>query len=134
MTMKRLKFCILAAALAAGAAHAQGAAASGRADEELHALESQVGANPFDPVALNNLAAVKAGREDWYGASDLLVRAHKLAPGNPVIDGNLKQINDWLALRAKPAQPGPVNPALSEIPAEPPPLWQPASVGGGQNK
>ena len=100
----------------------------GRTDDAMRVLEAQVGANPFDPVAMNNLAAVKASRQDWTGAAELLVRANRIAPNNGLVRQNLEQLNDWLQRRASlvPAdRAGGPEPTL--LP-EPPPLWGDAAA------
>jgi tetratricopeptide (TPR) repeat protein len=51
--------------------------------------------NPFDPVALNNLATAKAAAGDYQAALDLLTRAVRLAPQRADIRDNLKQLEAW---------------------------------------
>jgi hypothetical protein len=145
VSIRLLRPLALAGLLCAGSAPAQtllstagqqGAAsqallAQGRPDDAMRSLEAQVGTNPFDAVSMNNLAAVKASRQDWYGAADLLVRAHRLAPDNSVISGNLDQLNSYLAKRMAPAKSAAV-PGLAQgaIWPEPPALWQSAVSAG----
>ena len=133
--------------LLAGLAQAQGGdntsalLAQGRGDEAMRALEAQVGTNPFDSVAMNNLAAVKAARQDWNAAAALLVRAHRLAPDNAIIGTNLDRLNAWLArstandAKTQPAAGDQLS-ELAQIPPEPPALWAPpqASAAGTQSK
>ncbi|MDB5987950.1 MAG: hypothetical protein JWR16_3003 [Nevskia sp.] len=143
---------LLGGVLLAAAVQAQGSApsaagdttalfAQGRGDEAMRALETQVGTNPFDPVAMNNLAAVKAARQDWNAAAALLVRAHRLAPNNAIIGANLDHLNAWLArstpsdVKAKPVAGDQLG-ELAQIPPEPPELWAApkTSAAGAQPK
>jgi hypothetical protein len=98
----------------------------GRSDDAMSRLESQVGTNPFDAVAMNNLAAVKAANQDWVAVSELLVRAHQIDPENKVIKGNLSQINSFLAnkMQLPQQEKGRLLTDESEIWPEPPALWQ----------
>ena len=57
---------------------------SGRGDEAAAELEAVLRRAPGDVVALNNLAWLKAERQD-PGARALAARAHALAPGNPEV-------------------------------------------------
>lgn len=57
----------------------------------------QAAINPFDPIALNNLAVVEAGRGRYQQASSLLQRAVKLAPARADIAANLASLQRWLA-------------------------------------
>jgi len=54
--------------------------------------------NPFDPIALNNLAVVEASRGRYQQALSLLQRAVKLAPARADIAANLGSLQRWLAL------------------------------------
>ena len=133
-----IRCLVLLGLLCAGTAVAQqgGAApgatqallAQGRPDDAMRTLEAHVGTNPFDAVSMNNLAAVKASRQDWYGAAELLARAHRLAPDNGVISGNLSQLNEFLSHRVAPGKVAATQtPPEGAIWPEPPPLWQPAA-------
>jgi hypothetical protein len=130
--------CAGAAAAEQGAVplgNTQALLAQGRPDDAMRALEARVGTNPFDAVSMNNLAAVKASRQDWYGAADLLVRAHRLAPDNGVIGGNLSQLNEFLARRAAPGKAAATSsPTEGAIWPEPPQLWQVASGSAAQGR
>lgn len=53
--------------------------------------------NPFDPIALNNLAVAKAERNQFYTALGLLERAAKLAPSNAEIAANLARMRLYVA-------------------------------------
>lgn len=53
--------------------------------------------NPFDPIALNNLAVTEAARGRYQQASSLLQRAVKLAPARSDIAANLANLQRWLA-------------------------------------
>ena len=140
VTVVLLGVASISAALAQGDA-STALLSQGRSDEAMRALETQVGTNPFDPVSMNNLAAVKATKQDWNAASALLVRAHRLAPTNAIIARNLDQLNAWLARSvptagsAKATDNDRLN-ELAQIPPEPPELWSApaASAGRAQTK
>lgn len=53
--------------------------------------------NPFDPVALNNMAVAEAARGQYQQALALLQRAVKLAPARADIATNLANMKRWLA-------------------------------------
>jgi tetratricopeptide (TPR) repeat protein len=83
--------------------------------------------NPFDPVALNNMAVAKAAAGDYQAAAELLARAVRLAPNRADIRENLGNLQSWqdnysnVALAATHPRP-----ALQHAPAllpEPPQLW-----------
>ncbi|MBB85847.1 tetratricopeptide repeat protein [Abyssibacter sp.] len=87
--------------------------------------------NPFDPVALNNLAAAKAEQGDYHTALELLERAERLAPQNVDIAANLARLRGWVNYYAgnelHPAARIAVPEArLTEgLPPPPPALWDP---------
>lgn len=84
-------------------------------------FERQLRSNPFDPAALNNLAALAAaqpGRQEE--ARDLLERAQRLAPDSAEIRSNLERLAQ--AQRVEPA-PSSSGHSLSKLPPEPPRLW-----------
>jgi hypothetical protein len=84
--------------------------------------------NPFDPIALNNLAVTEAARGRYQQASSLLQRAVKLAPARADIAANLSNLQRWLAQvegqAALGMQPQPLQLPYQEtgVP-EVPPLW-----------
>ena len=90
--------------------------------------------NPFDPIALNNLAVVEAGRGRYQQASSLLQRAVKLAPARADIAANLSNLQRWLAQAEGQAALG-MAPQPLQLPFQEagvpdlPPLW----VTPGQN-
>ncbi|MES0873817.1 hypothetical protein [Sinimarinibacterium thermocellulolyticum] len=119
-------------------------AASGRADDQTTALleagypdtalaelEARLGANPYDPVALNNLAVARARGDEVFAALELLDRAARLAPEHPVIAENRNRLRTWLMRRIERADAHGSDDAVagaSRPPAllpEPPPLWVP---------
>lgn len=53
--------------------------------------------NPFDPIALNNMAVTEASRGRYQQALSLLQRAVKLAPARADIAGNLSSLQRWFA-------------------------------------
>lgn len=59
-------------------------------------LQQALEVNPFDPVALNNLAVAKAEQGDYHSSLALLERADELAPGNPDIELNLNRMRGWV--------------------------------------
>jgi len=91
--------------------------------------------NPFDPVALNNLAVARAAAGDYQSAIDLLARANKMAPNRPDIAENYRQLQSWMneqisgrsnfTMRKPVAIPDTPRPTSNYGPfAEPPALWQ----------
>ena len=109
---------------AARAAYARGDTA--RATE---ALNEAVRLNPFDPVALNNLAVNAAAQGDYPNAVMLLERALRLAPNRPDIVNNLANLKAWMAQDSRfsvgsRAAPQSLNfPRAEDTPPELPPLW-----------
>jgi tetratricopeptide (TPR) repeat protein len=91
--------------------------------------------NPFDPVALNNMAVAKAAAGDYQSALELLSRAAKIAPQRQDIRDNLSHLQAWqqqthsvkLGPDLPATRPHAVGGAGSAIWPEPPPLW-PAAV------
>lgn len=81
------------------AADTLGLLEAGRLDSAMAALEMELGDNPYDPVALNNLAVARARSGEVFSAFDLLDRAARLAVGNPVIESNRDALRDWIARR-----------------------------------
>lgn len=59
-------------------------------------LEQALEVNPFDAVALNNLAVAKAEQGDYHSSLALLERASELAPDNPDIQVNLARMRGWV--------------------------------------
>lgn len=99
--------------------------AQGQTLRAIDELEAQLGHNPFDPVTLNNLAVARGERGDFFVAADLLQRARRLAPGHPVIEQNLAQVDAWVSHHA---DSGRITPLAEDqrlrLPPEPPPLWR----------
>ena len=85
--------------------------------------------NPFDPIALNNLAVTRAEQGDVYAAEEMLQRAARLAPTNTEIKRNLNRVLQWQEVQSNEFVP-PARYALPEgfgeqgLPPAPPPLWQ----------
>lgn len=112
----------LAAGVTAPAVAQDGEAGAGEASQ--FRFERQLRVNPFDPVALNNLAVVKAGQGRYEDAQDLLERASRLAPDSAEIRRNLERLTAWRGSAAGDAGADtPAEPDLSKLPPEPPPLW-----------
>jgi tetratricopeptide (TPR) repeat protein len=87
--------------------------------------------NPFDPVALNNLAVAKADAYQYQEALKLLERAVRLAPDRNDIAANLDQLKTWVNTYGIPT--GEIRQQLMnaefstpgrDIPPPPPALWQ----------
>jgi Flp pilus assembly protein TadD len=90
-------------------------------------FERQLRVNPFDPAALNNLAVVKAGQGRYDDALDLLQRATRLAPQSLEIRANLDRLRAWMTtLGRDPAALEAPELSLSQVPPEPPRLWDPS--------
>lgn len=94
------------------------------------ALSEAVRLNPFDPVALNNLAVNYAATGDYQNAVSLLERAQRLAPNRADIVNNLANLKAWMAqdsqfaLGTRSATPQALNfPRAEDVPPELPPLW-----------
>lgn len=102
---------------------------SGRVDVAINSLEQELGENPFDPIQLNNLAVARTRKGDVYAGLDLLDRAARLSPNQPIIAENRKQLREWLAARIGAnaqlleANARPIPPSLPDPPA----LWGAAS-------
>ncbi|WP_028081478.1 tetratricopeptide repeat protein [Solimonas soli] len=130
------RIALLAAVLLPAVASAQGAPnaaqlqsllQNGQVDTAVSTLESTLGDNPFDPVQLNNLAAARARSGDVYAALQLLDRAARLAPEQPVIADNRRKLREWIAAKIGANQQRmeavPVNDVPAQLP-DPPPLWE----------
>lgn len=87
-------------------------------------FERALEVNPFDPIALNNLAVAKAERGQFYEAMALLERAAKLAPDNSAVVANLARLRGYVqsyataGVEAAPAARG-----TGALPQAPPALW-----------
>ncbi|MDB5970708.1 MAG: Tetratricopeptide repeat-containing protein [Hydrocarboniphaga sp.] len=88
-----------------------------------------VDTNPFDPIALNNLAVAKTEAGDFHTALELLERAERLAPQNTEVAANLARLRSWNQNYAMQdgstlGQAGvPTGTTFKNLPPEPPPLW-----------
>jgi len=121
---------VLALSVSAHAAEVPLAAPAGGAEVMLKSLEDRLGGNPFDPVAMNNLAVVRLAENNPYAAAELLGRAYQLAPENAVIADNNTRLASWIEARARAEQrasagkPGAVvDDGSQPFPPEPPALW-----------
>ncbi|NKF23727.1 tetratricopeptide repeat protein [Solimonas marina] len=99
---------------------------NGKVSQAVTTLEDSLGDNPFDPVQLNNLAVVRTRDGDVYTALQLLDRAARLEPDQPVIADNRKKLREWIAAKigANKQQMDAV--PLDHLPSmlpDPPPLW-----------
>lgn len=115
--------------LAAKSAYARGDTARATAT-----LIESVRLNPFDAVALNNLAVNYAAQGDYQNAISLLERAQRIAPSRADIANNLANLKAWLtqdnqfALGSR-GVPQALNlPRSEDIPKELPPLWTPPNA------
>lgn len=88
-------------------------------------FERALEVNPFDAVALNNLAVAKAERGQFYEAMSLLERAAKLAPDNSEVIANLARLRGYVQSYATAGvEPSPVAKSFAgNLPPAPPPLW-----------
>jgi Flp pilus assembly protein TadD len=86
-------------------------------------FERQLRVNPFDPAALNNLAVVKAGQGRYTDAFDLLERASRLAPQSKEIHANMGRLKAWMATMGTRDPLAEPELTISQMPPEPPPLW-----------
>ena len=103
--------------------------AEGDSNAAVQSYGELVRQNPFDPVALNNMAVAKAAAGDYQSALEMLTRAARLAPQRLDIRENLTQLQGWLqqnhsiALTSTlPAARNSFAGAATILP-EPPPLW-----------
>lgn len=87
-------------------------------------FEKALEVNPFDPVALNNLAVAKAERGQFHEAMGLLDRASKLDPNNADVAANLARLRGYVQGYAM-AGMEPVLPKAGSgpLPPAPPALW-----------
>ncbi len=87
--------------------------------------------NPFDPIALNNMAVAEAARGRHQQALALLQRAVKLAPARADIAANLSSMRQWMVQSEGQAALG-MAPRPLQLPyqessvVQPPPLWRAA--------
>lgn len=87
-------------------------------------FERALEVNPFDPIALNNLAVAKAERGQFYEAMALLERAAKLAPDNSAVIANLARLRGYVQSYATAGvEPPSTATRSSTLPPAPPPLW-----------
>lgn len=135
---------ISVAMCAGGAAQAQQSAFTSPADRDAAArsayargdtarvnssLTEAVRTNPFDPVALNNLAVNYAASGDYQNAVALLERAQRIAPNRIDIVNNLANLKAWMMQDSQFAvgtrgTPQALNfPRAEDTPPELPPLW-----------
>lgn len=102
---------------------------SGNTDALQQRYQEDLSTNPFDPIALNNLAVTRAEKGDVYAAQDMLERASRLAPNNLEIKRNLTRVLQWKEVQSSEFIP-PTHYALPEgfgeqgLPPPPPRLWQ----------
>ena len=88
-----------------------------------------VNVNPFDPIALNNLAVAKTEAGQFHEALELLQRAERLAPQNTEVAANLARLRSWNQNYAMQdgstlgAEGAPAGATFKNLPPPPPPLW-----------
>lgn len=110
-------------------AAARSAYAKGDSARAAATLNEAVRLNPFDPVALNNLAVNYAATGDYQNAIALLERAQRIAPNRVDIVNNLTNLKAWMAQDSQFATgsrgaPQALNfPRAEDTPPELPPLW-----------
>lgn len=106
--------------------------AEGEPDRAALSFEEALRINPFDAVALNNLASARVEAGDYNRALDLLKRAARLAPEDRDIAANLSRLRGWLNSYSDAGMQAPHPDELSgfvangRLPPPPPPLWEPA--------
>lgn len=94
-----------------------------------------VNVNPFDPIALNNLAVAKTEAGEFHEALGLLERASRLAPQNSEIAANLARLRSWNQNYAMDdgrvvGQTGQGSTSrYQNLPPEPPALWAREAAG-----
>lgn len=100
--------------------------ARGNPDAAAEHFARALKANPYDAVALNNLAVAKSAQGDYSGALRLLERASEVAPERADIAANLSRIRAWLEnYGARPARAAPLVSADTDETLPPlPPLWR----------
>ena len=88
-------------------------------------FERALEVNPFDPIALNNLAVAKAERGQFYEAMSMLERAAKLAPDNSEVIANLARLRGYVQSYATAGVDAtPVAKSFAgNLPPVPPSLW-----------
>lgn len=88
-------------------------------------FERALEVNPFDPIALNNLAVAKAERGQFYEAMAMLERAAKLAPDNSEVIANLARLRGYVQSYATAGVDAtPVAKSFAgNLPPVPPSLW-----------
>lgn len=109
----------------------QGMAEGNTGQAELD-FEKALDVNPFDPVALNNLAVAKAERGQFHEATALLERAAKLQPNNAEVVANLARLRGYVQGYAMAGVSGAAPRSVNgPLPPPPPSLWgsyQPAAT------
>lgn len=99
--------------------------ARGNLDAAESNLRQALEVNPFDPVALNNLAVAKAEQGDYHSSLDLLERAYELAPNHPDIQLNLTRMRGWVMTYAGNETRSKSNDwGRTGLPPSPPPAWR----------
>lgn len=99
---------------------------NGQVTQAVNTLENSLGDNPFDPVQLNNLAVARSRDGDVYAALQLLDRAARLAPEQPVILDNRSKLREWIAAKIGANRQQLDAVAIDNLPSQlpdPPPLW-----------
>jgi len=86
--------------------------------------------NPFDPVALNNLAVMQAAQGEYQNALVTLERAYRLAPARRDIATNLANLQTWLAQESQfplssRSQAQLLFQRIEDVPGDLPGLWSP---------
>lgn len=107
----------------------QGMAEGNTVQAELD-FERALNVNPFDPVALNNLAVAKAEQGQFHEATALLERAAKLQPNNAEVAANLARLRGYVQSYAVAGvSPASARPVGGPLPPAPPPLWGTIATG-----
>ena len=93
--------------------------AGGENGRAVESFAAAVNVNPFDAVALNNLAVARAAQGNYQTALMLLERAARLAPDRKDIADNLARFRSWLEGGGE----KPFEVQVGAAPPDLPPLW-----------
>jgi tetratricopeptide (TPR) repeat protein len=108
---------------------ARSSLARGETVRAVDTLQATSKANPFDPVALNNLAVTQAAQGDYLNAVASLERAYRLAPTRSDIASNLRNLQIWIGQSHtstninRPISPL-IFPRAEDAPPDLPALWE----------
>lgn len=129
--MKRSIIIAMACLLGAAGVQAAGTAPGSSTGLDSREAARTAPVNPFDPVALNNLAVAKADEHQYQEALQLLERAARFAPDRKDILANYDRLKNWVNTYGIPTREirqqlleARFSAPARDIPPEPPALWQ----------